>query len=546
MRVCTSQQMARIDRATIDAGTPALGLMERAGQAMAESILDFLEDLDTHGEAPNVLILCGRGNNGGDGLVVARVLAEQELPVAVLMVAGTDRLSPEAQTNFERLPETVALVDAEPGERAGLLSELLEEADVVVDAVLGTGIELPLRADLADLFRRVNDAGLPCVALDIPSGVGGDDGRVDPVAIAADVTITVAVPKLGLLLPPGRDFTGEIEVVDIGFPEEFIRRESLPVQWLERREALELLPPRRSDSHKYECGSVLLLGGSRDYAGAARLMALGALRSGAGMVRLGVPAGLEGGLQTALPEVITRALAATEAGTLAAVPEPVLADLLQRQQAVALGPGLGRHAETDAWVVEQVGRLEIPAVVDADALNAFVELGTAPQAGPGGLVLTPHAGELARLTGKTPEEIAAGRMELLTGWASKWNAVLVLKGSPTWIAAPDGRLWLVDSGNDALARGGSGDLLTGLVAGLLAQGSTPAEAALLGVYVHGLAGQRASVGRGTRSVRVLEIADAIGPVFEGLEKEASAEARLRERIWPVGPPSRIGEGKPRA
>lgn len=544
MRVCTSQQMARIDRATIDAGTPGLGLMERAGQAMAGSILDFLEEVETHDGEPSVLVLCGRGNNGGDGLVVARVLAEEGLAVAVMMISGTDRLSPEARTNFDRLPGTVAVVDPQPAERPALLAELLDQADVVVDAVFGTGIEPPLRGDAAELFRLVNDAGLPCVALDIPSGVSGDDGRVDPVAIAAELTITVAMPKLGLLLPPGRDFTGEIEVIDIGFPEEFMRREALPVQWLSRDEALELLPPRRSDSHKYRCGSALLLGGSRSYAGAAHLMALGALRSGAGMIRLGVPAGLETGLQAALPEVITRALAATGAGTIAPVPDAVLAALLERQQAVAVGPGLDRHPETDAWVTGLVRSLEIPAVVDADALTAFAATGAEPQAGPGGAVLTPHLGELARLTGRDAPAIEADRLQLLPEWAARWNAVLVLKGSPTWVAAPDGRLWLVDSGDDALARGGSGDLLTGLIAGLLAQGSAPTDAALLGTYVHGLAGRLAATGRSTRSVRVTEIAAAIGPVFEAMEEEASSQAHLRERIWPTGPRSGAGEGNP--
>lgn len=544
MRVCTSGQMARIDRATIAGGTPGLELMERAGETMTGLVLDFLEGLDLSGEEPKVLVLCGKGNNGGDGLVVARRLVEQKIPTAVLMLAGSESLAPDAQTNFERLPAAVILVDPEAAERAEALADLLDEADLVVDAVFGTGIEPPLRDDAAAYFRTVNDAGLPCVALDIPSGVCGDDGRVDPVAIAAERTLTVGLPKLGLLLPPGRDFVGEIEVVDIGFSVEITDAEALPARWLHREAALELLPPRRSDWHKYRCGTVLALCGSHTYGGAAHLTALGALRSGAGLVHAAVPAGLEGGLNIALPEVIAVPLAATESGTISPLPDEVRERLLDRKQAVAIGPGLGRHAETDAWVVDFLTSLTLPVVVDADALTAFAAAGREPRMG-GRAVLTPHLGELARLTGRSATEIEIHRQQWLPEWAAKWNSVVLLKGSPTWVATPEGELWIVATGDDALARGGSGDLLTGLVCGLLAQGASPRNAALLGAFVHGLAGSRAAEGRSTRSVRVTEVAAAIGPVFESMEKEASSQATLREHIWPVAPSRDTAEGEPR-
>ena len=534
MRVCTAEQMARIDRDTIAAGTPGEVLMERAGTAMCELLLDFLEDLDTSESAGEVLVLCGKGNNGGDGLVVARLLAEQEVPVKVMLLAGGGGLSGDAGLNLDRLPEVVERFNPPKDQWLPVLTELLEEADLLVDAVFGTGIKLPLDSEYADLIRMVNDSGLPSVALDIPSGVCGDEGRVEPVAVAADLTITVGLPKLGLLLPPGRDFTGDIEVVDIGFPAEVCDRHALDLHWVPRAGYLELLPPRRSDSHKYDCGSLLAVGGSRAYGGAAHLMGLGALRSGAGMVTLGLPAGLEPAIHAGLPEAILVALAETDSGTIAPVPDPVLARMLDRKQAVAVGPGLGTDPDTDAWVVEFVRGLDRPAVVDADGLGAFARTGSQPGCGPGGAVFTPHAGELARLTGLTSDEVSARRMELVPELAAAWGVVLMLKGSPSLIAAPDGRLFLNPTGDDALARGGSGDVLTGLIGGLLAQGLDPLSAALLGAYIHGRAGTLAAVGRSCRSVRVPEIAAAIGPVFESMEKEASAAAALRERLWPVG------------
>lgn len=534
MRVCTAQQMARIDRDTIAAGTAGEVLMERAGEAMFELLLDFLDDLHTHDPAPHTLVICGKGNNGGDGLVVARLLAEQGLPVQVLLLADGDSPAGEAGRQLARLPGQVDLVNPARDEWPQALAEMIEETDVVVDAIFGTGIRLPLEAGISELMRTVNDSGLPCVALDIPSGVSGDDGRVDPVAVAADLTISVGLPKLGCLLPPGRDFTGELEVVEIGFSPDLCREHALDLRWLPRAAYLDLLPPRRSDAHKYECGCLLALGGSRAYGGAAHLMGLGALRSGVGMVTLGVPAGVETALTSGLPEAITVALAPTGAGTMAPIPEAVLEALLDRKQALAIGPGLGTDPDTDRWVVEFIHRLDRPAVVDADGLGAFARTGTPPGCGPGGAVFTPHAGELARLTGLTAAEVVARRMELVPELAAAWGVVLMLKGSPSLIAAPDGRLYVNPSGDDALSRGGSGDLLSGLIGGLLAQGQDLLSAALLGAYIHGRAGTLAAEGRGSRSVRVPEIAEAIGPVFVAMEKEASGAALLREKVWPIG------------
>ncbi|MEN8006495.1 MAG: NAD(P)H-hydrate dehydratase [Candidatus Krumholzibacteriota bacterium] len=549
MLVCTAAQMAAIDAETIGGGVPGEKLMERAGHALAGALLEFLADGNEGGhdhhhescgdEGPGVLIICGKGNNGGDGLVMARLLAAEGCSVVVMLLGRSGELSADALLNFGRLPQSVQVVTPEVAHWSASFTDLSADADVVVDAIFGTGIKTPLREPYPALIRAVNDAGLPCLAVDIPSGVSGDDGRVDPVAVAADLTVTIGLPKLGLLLAPGRDFVGDIEVADIGFPEETCRRHAGDLRWLRREDYLALLPPRPGTVHKYQCGRLLVLAGSRDFGGAAHLAGLGALRSGVGLVAMAVPSCLETATRVILPEAVTRVVAETPTGTIAPLMAPELDDLLEKKEALAVGPGLGSNPVTDDWVVDLVAQRTLPMVVDADALSAIARLDLKPVFGSDQVILTPHVGELARMIKKPTEEVARRRLHLVGELAAEWNVVLMLKGSPSVIGAPDGRVFINPSGDDALARGGSGDVLTGLLGGLLAQGLNALDAALLGAYLHGRAGTAAARGIGNRSVLVREIAAAIGPVFEEMEKEASASAALRERIWPVNP-----EGSP--
>lgn len=553
MRICTAGQMAAIDRETIEGGIPGERLMERAGQALTEALLDFLDEnqgenhdhhhgscCQDHGDdeeaqdsGPGVLIICGKGNNGGDGLVMARLIAEEQCTVTVMLLDEPSHLSTEALLNFGRLPEKVEIAIPEDGQWAEAFEQLSENAAVVVDAIFGTGIKPPLREAHADLIRAINDGGLPCMAVDIPSGVSGDDGRVDPVAVAADLTVTIGLPKLGLLLAPGRDFAGDIEVVDIGFSDEVCARHAGNLNWLPREDYLAMLPARPGACHKYECGRLMIAAGSRDFGGAAHLAGLGGLRSGAGLVSLAVPESLEAATRVILPEAVTRVFPETGTGTLAPLPIEASRKLLAEQQALAIGPGLGSDPATDQWVVDLLAQTSLPLVVDADGLNAFARTCTEPAFGSEQVILTPHVGEFARLTGMSSEEVQNQRLQLAGEMASRWNVVLMLKGSPSLIAAPDGRVFINPTGDDALARGGSGDVLTGLVGGLLAQGMQALEAALLGAYLHGLAGTAAARSIGNRSVLVREIAAAIGPVFVEMEKEASATASMRELIWPI-------------
>jgi hydroxyethylthiazole kinase-like uncharacterized protein yjeF len=324
-----------------------------------------------------------------------------------------------------------------------------------------------------------------------------------------------------------------LEILDIGFPEHIIQKHTENHHWLMREEYLAMLPPRSSSVHKFECGNVLVVAGSRAYGGAAQLTALGALRSGVGLVNMAVPLSLETSLRMAVPEAILAPLGETPGGTLAPVSDEALQELLSRKQALAVGCGLGSDSETDSWLVGVLPTLDLPMVIDADGLSAFARQGVVPDFQSSKVILTPHTGEFARLVGLTSDEVNARRFELVAEYAVKWNVVLMLKGSPTLIGTPDGRVFINPSGDDALARGGSGDVLCGLVGGLLAQGSGAEEAALLGAYVHGLAGTLAAENMGTRSVRIVEVPRAMGPVFMAMEKEASLSSGLREKIWPV-------------
>jgi len=521
MRVATSAGMAAIDRETIEGGVPGRELMERAGREMTWQLL---REFPALAPPARVGVVCGKGNNGGDGLVVARLLENLGFEVRVLLLAAAADLAPDARANFDRLPPGVEVDTPAPELWADRAGDLCADADLVVDAVFGTGVALPLRPDHAALFAALNDGGTPVASLDLPSGVGGDDGAVDPVAVRADATITVGWPKLGLLLPPGRDHAGSLSVVDIGFDDDACARHTGPRHWLLPADYAELLPARPADTHKYEAGTVLVLAGSARFGGAALLAALGALRSGAGLVTLALPREHAVAAASFVPEAPAVALPTGPRGGLLPVAGDELAGLLRRQRALALGPGLGDDPGTARFVVDLLASSPLPAVVDADALTAFARLGLPPRRDAGPTVFTPHAGELSRLAGLDPDDLAVRRLDLVPELAARWGVVLVAKGSPTLVAAPDGLLWFNPTGHDALAHGGTGDVLTGLIGGLLAQGCEPLDAALLGCWLHGRAGELAAAAGSRRAVLAREVADRLPAAFAELEAAAGGRA----------------------
>ncbi len=515
MRIATAAQMAEIDRETIQGGVPGLTLMESAGREMTWQLLREFPELSP----PSLItVVCGKGNNGGDGLVVARLLENLGFEVHVMLLAAPESLSPDARANLDRLPASVTCATIPPDRWAERAFESGVESELIVDAVFGTGITPPVRDDYADLFEAVNAGPCAVLSLDVPSGVAGDSGEVSPVAVHADATITVGLPKLGLLLPPGRDHAGRLSIVDIGFDEEACARHTDDLHYLLPADYADLLPPRSSAAHKYDAGTALIVAGSRRFGGAALLAGLGALRSGAGLVTLALPENLASTALGFVPEALIRSLPTGAAGTISPLAPAAWSDLTTRQDALAVGPGLGDDPETDAWLVDLLGAVDRPLVVDADGLSAFARCQREPQFAHQEIVLTPHAGELARLAGLESAELRANRLQIVPELARRWQAVLMAKGSPTLIASPDGGLVINPTGDDALAHGGTGDVLTGLIGGLLAQGATAFAAALLGCWLHGRAGELASAGAGSRrTLLAREIADNLGEAFAELE-----------------------------
>lgn len=483
--------MAAADAATIASGTPGFTLMERAGRAVARAVIS----LARHHYGLRVAVVCGKGNNGGDGFVAARVLHHNGAGVRCLLLADASEYVGDAAAHLEIL--THAGVATEPFD-----ASRLEGCDVVVDAIFGTGFRGAAEGRPAEAIEAINDAGAGVVAVDVPSGVAGETGTVEGRAVRADVTVTLAAQKLGTALAPGSIHAGDVSVVDIG-----IAMEEATAFMAEPDDIRRLLPERARDAHKRSLGSVVVLAGSDGMSGAALLTARGASRTGAGYVTLVSTSYVDHAKRAILPETVSRVSADhSELGP--EVLDEFAADI-ERAGAVALGPGMGRGKRQRALVEAVLSELPMPVVVDADALNELAEdVGplverSAPS------VITPHPGEMGMLLGMSAAEIQVDRVAAARRAADELGSAVVLKGAGT-IVTDRGRPLLVNpTGGPELATAGTGDVLTGVIAALLAERLDPADAAAAGVYVHGLAGTRAGLPTGGRGVVAWDVAEAL-------------------------------------
>jgi ADP-dependent NAD(P)H-hydrate dehydratase / NAD(P)H-hydrate epimerase len=443
---------------------PTLDLMEKAGEAVAASVSRRYPD------AQRISVWCGPGANGGDGLVVARLLHAAGRGVEVLLIADEARIRGDALENLRRAREAGVAFRTEAG-----------PADVVVDALFGTGFSGAPRRPAAQAIEMINVSGGPVVAVDVPSGIDASTGEIAGDAVRASATVTFHGPKLGLVVAPGRFHAGEVEVADIGLAhDETESAHLLP-------EVLELVPRRRPEDNKYSAGSVLVVGGSAGFTGAVCLASEAALRSGAGIVFACVPASVAPWVDQRLLEVVTRACEDDSDGRL--VPEAVetVLEVAARVKVVAIGPGLGRSEGTRQLVQAVLERLELPVVVDADALWALAGHLEWAFARERPTVLTPHVGELGRLLGQPSARVGARRLHAVRAGADDTGAVVLLKGADTLVAAPGRGVLVADLGNAGLATAGTGDVLTGIVAAFLAKGMEPQLAATAGAAAHGLA-----------------------------------------------------------
>ncbi len=502
--------MRSFDRRTIERGFPGIVLMENAGR----QFVDVLAEKGLVGPNRLFAVVCGKGNNGGDGFVIARHLAVRGCRVDVYPTSSPDAMSDDARVNWAILTEMHCdrLRLAQPGD-AG--TSTLEPPRVVVDALFGTGWKGPLGASAASLIAWINALNAPVVSVDIPSGLDALTGRIDGDAVVARLTISMGLAKPGLFVGKGHDLAGEVVVADLGVPKEWFVAPADAIFRYEENDALDVLPVRPWTAHKYSAGKVLVVAGSRAFTGAPCLTAEASLLAGAGAVVLAAPASTHAVLSTKLTEVIIEPMPETADGTLAARSMERLEQRLAWADAVAVGPGLGRSSETDAFVRTLLSSCPKPMVIDADGLNAFASGKFPGREKP--TILTPHTGELGRLLGMDAEAIDRDRIGAARSAAKQLGAVVVLKGAPTATGVRDGRVVLNSSGNPGMATIGAGDVLTGLVVGLLAQGMHEDDAAACGVYVHGKAGDFAAKRLGYRGVKASDILRAIPEVLHMLE-----------------------------
>ncbi|MCC7417182.1 MAG: NAD(P)H-hydrate dehydratase [Acidobacteria bacterium] len=507
MRVLNAAQMREADRRTIEEiGIGSLVLMENAGRQVVAAIEAQHGDLLER----RVAVLCGRGNNGGDGFVVARTLWQRGIDVAVFLIGSVAEVRGDARVNLEILGRLgIAVVEVADSQAWELhVSEVLDCA-LIVDAILGTGLNAPVTGLLESLIADVNASGVPVVSVDLPSGLSADTPDTRGASIEAGLTVTLAAPKLPLVLPPAEVRAGDVVIADIGIPTAVVDALDGPrLDLLTRASVRTLIPPRAADSHKGDYGHVFVVAGSSGKTGAAHLAAVGSLRSGAGLVTVATPAGVRAIVAAMGTEYMTEALAEGADGL---DPDGVERLLELARDVIAIGPGLGQAGDTRRFVQALVDRATMPLVVDADGLNAFV---AEPDmlAGRDGrpVIITPHPGEMARLVGMSADEVQASRLEVARNFAIAHRVYVVLKGHRTLIATPDEKVFINPTGNPGMATGGTGDLLTGMIAAWVGQLLDAEAACKIAVYLHGLAGDLTRAEQGEVAMTAADIAERIG------------------------------------
>jgi NAD(P)H-hydrate epimerase len=476
MKVVSAQAMSELEAQAYQQGYAERDFMEKAGQGIARATEEFIQ---RHQLPPCIWLLCGKGNNGGDAFVAGCYLLEKGYQVTAIQLDELERCSPLCQQNGRRFlnnqGKLVRHIDS------------FGSAGVILDGLFGTGFKGQVREPYASLIEAANQSGLPILAIDIPSGLNGSTGQIEGSVIYATETIFLGLPKTGFFLEEGWNVVGKLQKVDFGLPAAIVDQAQANFQLMTQEQVASLLPPIKRNRHKYQAGYVMGLAGSPTMPGAALLSSLSAFRGGSGMVRLLYPQGMEAELSSSPYELIKIPYSPEQ-------PQEVIS-LLQKAGAIFIGPGLGRSAKTQYLLQSVIPQIEKPCVMDADALTLFADH---PFPLPAQAILTPHTGEMQTLL-KSPSRLKLNLDLLQTcqRYAEEHQITLILKGAPTFVFHPHMPIFANPTGDPGMATAGSGDVLTGLLASLLSQGLTCHQAALLGVYLHGLAGEWAAKERGT-------------------------------------------------
>jgi NAD(P)H-hydrate epimerase len=507
MKIVSSLQMRELDNLTMKSGIPGTALMERAGTGAGEYILEFISSIHP-AHVKRFIVLAGKGNNGGDAYVVARFLSQKtDLPVKIFSICPMNELAGEAKLNAEKIPENVSCEF-----RKDLKAGDFQAGDIIIDGLLGTGISGMLRPPYENWIGTVNSSYLPVVSLDIPSGLNGDDGTIANIAVKADLTITIGLPKKGMLAGNGPSFCGRIRCVDIGIPLFLIEKIGSGMEMIFDADLRKFLGRLDMNSHKGAKGHVLVAGGSRQYGGAPFLSAEAALCAGAGLVTLAIPDNVQS-LQKALA-LIVRKLPDSGTGYFSTSSVQELMKLIEKSDSVVMGPGIGDETSVKEMMIAACN-FDKPAVFDADALNVLSHFPDILIKRKSPSILTPHPGEMKRLLKGFGLEylLEAERPEQASGLAEKTNSIVVLKGNRTVIAAKGKPLSINSSGSPALATAGTGDVLSGMIGSFIAQGLAPFDASICAVFIHGLAGESGKFG-----MRGLTADSLIGLIPEAMKK----------------------------
>lgn len=506
MHIVTAIEMRVLDeRATSEYKIPSLILMENAARGM----VDEIEKKYGSVKGKYITVIAGRGNNGGDGLAAARHLRMRGASVMIYLFSKEALFQGDAEVFLRIWQATDGALCEEGTYTLEQLSTDLSKSDFVMDAFLGTGISHAITGHYAEVIEVINRCAQRVISCDIPSGISADTGEILGVAIKADATMTMAMPKRGHFMQEGLSYCGVLSIIDIGFPEVLIETSALNVSLVSSDVVRGLLPPREKGVHKGTMGHLLVFAGSSGKQGAAQMTSLAALRSGTGLVTVVLPESVEQGFSYRVMEAMTLPLPETKLGSIAMCAEEQLIKGLEGKTTVAIGPGLSQHPDVQHLVLKLITSVSVPMVIDADGINAVAVECVILKKKKGPLILTPHPGEMGRLIGKSAVDVQKDRFNIASEFAKFWGVILVLKGAHTIIAFPDGRLWVNNTGNPGMATAGMGDALTGMIAGFIAQGLSPEDATLLAVFLHGKAGDLAAALRGEAGLLTSDLIDQI-------------------------------------
>ncbi len=510
--VVTAAEMVEIDRNAIDKiGIPGMVLMETAGRKVVELIQQKYQVTNKI-----ITVVCGKGNNGGDGFVIARDLHNLGAHVHVYLAGDPEAVKGDAKTNLIALKKLQVEIKSASHKD---FSASLAEADLIVDALLGTGVIGQLKPEIANLVEKMNLTGTPIIAVDLPTGMETDTGAIHGACVQAAHTITMGHLKRGLLFSPGREFARNVHVADIGFPKINSQYDDINCFRINREFIKNIFPQRARDAFKNRVGQVFLLAGSPGMTGAACLASEAVLRVGAGLAILGIPKSLNPILEAKLTEVMTLPLLETETGSVSFEAKNQISERLEWAHVLALGPGLTAHPDVRDLVKWLLWTYERTIILDADALNCLQNDSDVVKKSKAELILTPHVGELSRLMKMKTSDITKNPIEVTKQAAKDLNAVIVLKGAPTVIASPDGGVFINSTGNPGMATAGMGDVLTGMISGLSAQSLSPIESAIAGVYLHGFAGDTAAQELGQSALLAGDILKSLPGVLKEFDEK---------------------------